>query len=133
MILRLFSHWKFRFRIFYRSGYPLFEVEIIPYVTLPATVIDHGQPSYVFDSSPFRLIMSSLNPWQEDGDPGPLEEDGDPGPPQEDGDPEPPQEDGDPGPPPGPLPDVSNKILISIVADISRERTIDIKYGMNLS
>ena len=64
MILRLFSHWKFRFRIFYRSGYPLFEVEIIPYVTLPATVIDHGQPSYVFDSSPFRLIMSPYDPLQ---------------------------------------------------------------------
>ena len=73
-------------------------------------MVGHGQPSYVFDSSPFRLIMSSLNPLQENGDPGPPQEDCDPGPP-----PGPP-----PRPPPGPLPDVSNKILISIVVDISK-------------
>ena len=114
MILRLFSHWKFRFRIFYRSGYPLFEVEIIPYVTLPATVIDHGQPSYVFDSSPFRLIMSPLTNSLTSSLPS-LEDVGGPGQP-----PGPP-----PGPPPEPLPDVSNKIWISRVVDISRERTID--------
>ena len=69
-------------------------------------MVDHGQPSYVFDSSPFRLIMSSLPSLEDVGGPGQP-----PGPP--------------PGPPPEPLPDVSNKIWISRVVDISRERTID--------
>ena len=87
-------------------------------------MVDQVQPSHVYDSNPLRLIMSSKDPLlPEDGDPG---SPGQPAPPALRGPPP-------PEPQPGPPPDVSNEILISRVDDISRERTIDIKYGMNLS
>ena len=111
---------SFVFELFTDQSTTLFGVVIIPYINLPTTVVDQGQPSHVDDSSPFRLIMSSKDPLLPDDDPGPT------------GPPVPPTLPGPP-PPPGPPPDVSNEILISRVADISRERTIDIKYGMNLS
>ena len=126
MILGLLSLIKnFVFELLTDQSIALFEVEIIPYISLPSTVVDQVQPSHVYDSNPLRLIMSSKDPLlPEDGDPG------SPGQPALRGPPPPgPQ----PGPPPGPPLDVSNEILISRVHDISRQRTIDIKYGMNLS
>ena len=106
MILGLLSLIEsFVFELFTDQSIALFEVEIIPCVTLPATVIDHGQPSYVFDSSPFRLIMSPSDPLQSGN--------GVHGTPDDT--------------------DVSNEIQISGVADFSRERTKDIQFGMIIS
>ena len=65
MILRLYSLIESSVLEFYTDqGTPSFEVESIPYISLTTTVVDHGQPSHVFDSSPFRLIMSPNDPLQ---------------------------------------------------------------------
>ena len=111
MILGLLSLIEsFVFELFTDQSIALFEVEIIPYISLPSTVVDQVQPSHFYDSNPLRLIMSSKPLLSEDGDPGSAP----------------------PGPQPGPSLDVSNEILISRVDDISRERTIDIEYGIIL-